>query len=85
MPDLTQTPDDLLDKIAWAIKDSAYLLPEAPRKGRVRPSPEDCRAISRKVAERLKLRGVVDLRRRVANAHSFPADESAKLDEVDNG
>jgi hypothetical protein len=71
MPDLTQTPDDLLDDIAWALKESAYL-PEAPRKGRVNPSLEDCRAISSKVIERLKRYGVVELRRRTSPAHSFP-------------
>jgi hypothetical protein len=72
MPDLTQTPDDLLDEIAWAFKESAYLLPEAPRKGRVQPSLEDCRAISRKVIERVKAHGVVELRRQIDAAHSFP-------------
>lgn len=45
MPDLTQTTDDLLDDIAWALKDCAYLLPEAPRKGCINASLEDCRAI----------------------------------------
>jgi hypothetical protein len=72
MPDVTQTPDDLLDDIAWALKESAYLLPEAPRKGRVHPSLEDCRAISSKVIERLKRHGVVELRRRITPVHSFP-------------
>ena len=72
MPDVVQTPDDLLDDIAWALKESAYLLPEAPRKGRVQPSLEDCRAISRKVIERLKRHGVMELRRRIGASHSFP-------------
>jgi hypothetical protein len=73
---LTQSPDDLEDEIAWALLDSAYLLPEAPRKGRVRPGLEDCRAISRKVIERLKLRGVVELRRRIAAPHSWPQKDT---------
>ena len=72
MPDLSQTPDDLLDDITWALKESAYLLPEAPRKGRVHPSLDDCRAIAHKVIERLKRHGVVELRRRIGASHGYP-------------
>ena len=67
---LTQGPDDLEDEIAWTVLDCAYLLPEAPCKGRLRPG--DCGAISRRVIERLRLRCVVELRRRVTAAHSWP-------------
>jgi len=70
---LIQTPDDLVDELAWGLLDSAWLLPEAPRKGRVRPGLEDCRAIARKLVERLKARGVIELRRRVMRAHGWPA------------
>ena len=72
MPDLTQTPDDLLDEIAWAIKDSEYLLSEASREGRIPPSLDECRAIAGYVIERLKRSGVVELRRQTAPTHSFP-------------
>jgi len=69
---LTQKPDDLLDDLAWSLMQSAWLLPEAPRRGRIRPALEDCRAIARQQVERLKATGVVDLRRQVAGAHSWP-------------
>jgi len=69
---LTQTPDDLVDDLAWSLMHSAWLLPEAPRKGRIRPGLEDCRAIARRQVERLKATGVVELRRQIAGPHSWP-------------
>jgi len=32
---LIQTPDELVGELAWGLLDSVWLLPDAPRKGRV--------------------------------------------------
>jgi hypothetical protein len=74
---LTQTPDDLVDDLAWALLQNAWLLPEAPRKGRVKLGLEDCRAIARRQVERLKATGVVELLRQVPGAHSWPPRDPA--------
>ena len=51
---------------------SALILPDAPRKGRITPGSEDCRAIARRQVERLKATGVVELPRQIAGPHSWP-------------
>jgi len=58
--------------LAWGLHENAHLLPEAPRKGRIRLSFGDCLTIARRMVTRLKDRGVVEVKRQVTADHSYP-------------
>jgi hypothetical protein len=65
---------DLAERLAWGLHRAAWLLPEAPRKGRLRISFEQCRAIARRQVEELERTGIVEVRRRAVQLHSSPAE-----------
>jgi len=72
---LIEPPEQLEFELAWGLHENAHLLPEAPRKGRIRLSFEDCRTIARRMVARLKDRGVVEVKRQVSAWHSYPPRE----------
>lgn len=72
---LIETPEQLEFDLAWGLHENAHLLPEAPRKGRIRLSLDDCLTIARRMVARLKARGVIEVRRQVAADHSYPPRE----------
>jgi len=72
---LTETAEQLEFDLAWGLHENAHLLPEAPRKGRIKLTFEDCKTIARRMIERLKARGVIEVKRQVSGWHSYPPRE----------
>jgi len=64
-------PDDLVHDLAMSLWRDRAMLRDLARRKAWEPSIDDCRRIAEQQVEQLKRHGVVEVRRRIAPAHSM--------------
>ena len=62
--------DDLVWDLAWGLRHGQWRLPEAPRKGRIKLSIDDCFAIAELQIEWMRQKGLVEAVREIPDCHS---------------
>ena len=71
-------PEDLVHDLAMSLWRSRAALRDLARRKAWEPSIEDCRRVAEQQVEQLKRHGVVEVRCRIASAHSM-RPESARI------
>ena len=79
MPDTAHfPPDDLIHDLAMSLWRGRRALRDLARRKAWEPTIDDCRRIAEQQVEQLKWHGVVQVRRRIASAHSMRPESAPR-------